>query len=486
MARSWPAIRARRARSSRMKLPRPYVHLLPLVMVFTLGYQLFGWLSAALASHVLLGAYVLSQWPQLTRVPRTLLTVAATAILTLPWLSEDPAASLLLALNRAAYFATFLTALSFLREAAETSPLVRRCGNVIINQPPGKRYATLSTGSFLIGILLNMAVLNLLGVMVRRANTLAAAGGSTLIQHVRNQRMFTAMIRGFSVITLGSPLTITLALILSIVPGVRWWQVLPYGWATMVLLLVLGWAWDRAAAPRHLAGQLPTAHPPPGAAWIVTRFLLLVLSIFSAAVMVELALGVDLPLAILLTAPAAAVSWMIVQRGRRGLPQALALTGGRLLKGAERQFAGMRAEVSVLCAAGLLGTLIASAVPTTAFADFLSLIGLQGPIIGVLLVVLMVSLSQIGLNPILVATIGLSSLAEPELFGLAPEMLALSVMAGWALAIGCSPVTTSILIASRMAGVSPQTAGWSWNGWYTLAATVVTVAWLLLLGWLFF
>ncbi len=469
-----------------MRLPPLDVHLLPLVMVSTLGYQLFGWLPAAFASHLLLGAYVLVQWPQLTRVPRILLTLAVTAILVLPWLSEDPAASLLLALNRAAYFATFLAALSFLREAAESSPLVRRCGNVIINQPPGKRYATLSGGSFLIGILLNMAVLNLLGVMVRRANTLAAAGGNLRIQDVRNRRMFTAMIRGFSVITLGSPLTITLALILSIVPDVRWWQVLPYGWATMVLILVLGWAWDRSTAPRQLAGQLPAAEPPVGAAWDITRFLLLVLSIFSAAVVVELVLGVDLPLAILLTAPAAAFSWMLIQRSRRGLVQALVLTGGKLVKGSERQFGGMRAEVSVLCAAGLLGTLIAAAVPTTAFADFLRLMGLQGPIIGVLLVVLMVSLAQIGLNPILVATIGLSSLAQPELFGLAPEMLALSVMAGWTLAIGCSPVTTSILIASRMAGVSPQTAGWIWNGWYTVVATVVMVAWLLLLGWVFF
>ncbi|MCC5858999.1 MAG: hypothetical protein JJT90_12640 [Ectothiorhodospiraceae bacterium] len=469
-----------------MKLPRPEVHLLPLVMVSTLGYQLFGWLPAALASHVLLAAYVLSQWPQLTRVPRTLLTLATMAILTLPWLSVDPAGSLLLALNRAAYFATFLAALSFLREAAETSPLVRRCGDVTINQPPGMRYATLSSGSFLIGILLNMAVLNLLGVMVRRANTLAAAGGNAAIQQIRNRRMFTAMIRGFSVIPLGSPLTITLALILSIVPGVRWWQVLPYGWATMLLILLLGWAWDRAVAPRHLAGQLPAARPPAGAAWDITRFLLLVLAIFSAAVVVELALGIDLPLAILLTAPAAAIAWMTVQRSRRGVGRAVVLTGARLLKGAERQFSGMRAEVSVLCAAGLLGTLIAAVVPTTAFADFLGLMGLQGPVIGVLLVVLMVALSQIGLNPILVATIGLSSLAQPELFGLAPEMLALSVMAGWTLAIGCSPVTTSILIASRMAGVSPQTAGWSWNGWYTLGATAVMVAWLLLLGWLFF
>jgi hypothetical protein len=95
----------------------------------------------------------------------------------------------------------------------------------------------------------------------------------------------------------------------------------------------------------------------------------------------------------------------------------------------------------------------------------------------------MAALPQLGLNPILVATIALSSMAEPQLFGLAPELLALATMCGWTLAIGCAPVTTSILIASRMAGVSPQTAGWAWNGWFTAAATVLLAAWIVVLGY---
>ncbi|MCH8506414.1 MAG: hypothetical protein LAT50_19165, partial [Ectothiorhodospiraceae bacterium] len=252
-------------------------------------------------------------------------------------------------------------------------------------------------------------------------------------------------------------------------------------------------------APRPGAGAGPPPPPPnpggaggpppptaPGGAGTIMRFLLLVGVIFAAAVAVELSLDIPLPLAILLTAPVAAFAWLTVQRRRRGLPQAIALTVGRLLKRSDVQFSGMRAEVSVLCAAGLIGTLVAQAVPTTAFADALGLIGVQGAVVGVVLMLLIVLLAQIGLNPILVVTVGLSSLSQPELFGLSPELLALSAMCGWTLAVGCSPVTTSILIASRMAGVSPQTAGWRWNGRYTVVATLLMVVWLFGLSWLLF
>lgn len=460
--------------------------LLPAVMVLTLAYQLAGWVPLALVGHGLLALYIVTEWPRLTRIPRLILSVAGGVLVTLPWFAPDPAASLFLAFNRAAWFATFLAALSFLREAAATSPLVRRCGEVIINQPPAKRYLTLASGSYLIGMLLNMAVLNLLGVMVRRANTLAAAGGHAVIRDVRTRRMFTAMIRGFATAPLGSPLTLTLALILSILPELRWWAVLPWGIVTMTMLIAFGWLWDRATAPRQLASMVgPLARPPHGARTIL-RFLALVLAVFAAAVAVELALDVPLPLAILLTAPPAAFLWMLVQRRRHGPRRAAALTAARLVRGAPDQFGGMRAEVVVLCGAGLMGTLIAGAVPATAFADLLALVGLHGTPVAVLVLVLMATLPQLGLNPILVATIALSSMAEPQLFGLAPELLALATMCGWTMAIGCAPVTTSILIASRMADVSPQTAGWSWNGWFTAAATVLLAGWILVLGYVVF
>ncbi|HRK32517.1 MAG TPA: hypothetical protein PLD59_15740 [Tepidisphaeraceae bacterium] len=451
-------------------------------MALTLGYQLSGIIALALASHVALIAYVALEWPRLTRLPRTLVTIATAMTFALPWFSGAPLQALLEAFNRAAWFGTFLAALSFLREAAATSPLVRQCGEVVITQPPAKRYATLSGGAFLIGVLLNMAVLNLLGTMVQRANTLTAAAGHRIVQEVRTRRMFSAMIRGFGTAPLGSPLSITLAMILSMVPSVDWRNVLPLGLLTMLLLIAFGWLWDQREAPRHLAGLVGRQAPLPRG-WVpITRFFALAVAVFVAAVALEALATIPLPIAILLTAPAAAFVWMISQRRRKGLVRAAALSAARLIRRAPDQFGSMRTEVCVLAAAGLMGTLIAAAIPSEAFAELLVMLGLHGLPVALLVLLLMVILPQFGLNPVLVATIILSSMSRPELFGLSPTLLALATMSGWTLAIGSSPVTTSILIAARMAQVSPRVAGWSWNGRFTVAATFLLLAWISLLG----
>lgn len=457
------------------------VTLLPLVMVLTLGYRLGGWPPLAVAGHVLLVAYIVTQWPRLTRLPRVIVGVASAMLAVLPWHGDAPLAVVFDGFNQAAWFATFLAALSFLRQAAAASPLVRRCGEVIISQPPAKRYATLSGGAYLIGVLLNMAVLNLLGTMIERANTLAAAGGHAVVRDVRARRMFSAVIRGFGTAPLGSPLSMTLAMILSLVPSVDWRVVLPLGVATTVLLLAFGWVWDQAGAPRHLSGLVAAPRTPPGGWWAILRFGALVLAVFLAAVTVEALAGVSLPLAILLTAPAAAFLWMVAQRRRKGVLRAVVLSAARLRKGADEQFGGMRTEVCVLAAAGLMGTLIARVLSTEAFAGVLAMAGLHGLPVALLVFVLMAALPQIGLNPVLVATIILSAMGNPEVFGLTPTLLALATMSGWALAIGSAPVTTSILIASRIAGVSPRVAGWGWNWRFTLGAAGMLGGWLVIL-----
>ncbi|WP_290648457.1 hypothetical protein, partial [Aquisalimonas sp.] len=142
------------------------------VLLGTIAYQLSGWAPLAVMAQLALLVYLIGQWSLLPRVAHVLLGVAALAVFGLPWFMASPGEALWLALERTIYFATFLACLSFLREAAESSPLVRRCGAVLINQPPAKRYATLSFGAYLIGVVLNMGVISLLGVMVRKANTL--------------------------------------------------------------------------------------------------------------------------------------------------------------------------------------------------------------------------------------------------------------------------------------------------------------------------
>ncbi len=53
-------------------------------------------------------------------------------------LAADPLALFLSGWRRGASYAAFFLALTTLRDAAETSPLVRRCGHHLVAQPPGR------------------------------------------------------------------------------------------------------------------------------------------------------------------------------------------------------------------------------------------------------------------------------------------------------------------------------------------------------------
>ena len=133
--------------------------------------------------------------------------------------SPRPGALFLAGWRRGASYAAFFVALTTLRDAAETSPLVRRCGQHLVAQPPGRRYAALTAGGHMFGITLSYGAIELLAAMVMRANTLEAAGGSQAIRAIRTRRMLLAIYRGFCVMNCWSPINIMTAVVSTAVPA---------------------------------------------------------------------------------------------------------------------------------------------------------------------------------------------------------------------------------------------------------------------------
>ncbi len=102
--------------------------------------------ALSVISAMCLLAFIVLEWPRLATVTRILIGVSLGAFAAI-WLWGTVSADLLeRAVSRAAFFTFFLCSLNFLRDAAQTSPLVQRCGKVIVNQPPGRRYAVLTIG----------------------------------------------------------------------------------------------------------------------------------------------------------------------------------------------------------------------------------------------------------------------------------------------------------------------------------------------------
>lgn len=298
------------------------------------------------------------------------------------------------------------------------------------------------------------------------------------MRRARQRRMVSALLRGFAVTPLASPLSVTLAVLLSTMQGLYWYQVLPLGMVGAALLLALGWWLDRRLAPRHLAAVAPLTD---GRLELVpvARFVALVLGIVGTAMVLHTLLEVRLFVAVLISAPPLALLWMAVQRRRVGPRRALQFALLRLGRRAIHMFPGLRAEVGILGSAAFTGAMLTALMPPELVSELLRAVGLSGVGVAVAALVVIVAVAQVGINPIVSVTLLAAALSDPGQLGLAPPVLALAFMGGWALAINSSVLTAAVLLLARMSGVSPTTVAYRWNGLYSVCGVLLLAALLL-------
>ncbi|WP_386077603.1 hypothetical protein ACFIOZ_11375 [Vreelandella sp. F11] len=456
-----------------MNPARLRVSLLLLVTLATLFHLVVGsltWQAVGIAAMLL---YLATLAGQLTRMAKGLLLVAGVLTLVALWRSPNPAQLLFEASGRFAFFATFVVALSMLRLPAYRSRLVRRCGQSMLLQPPSRRYPILSLGSALFGIILNIGVLNLFAAMIEKSNTLGAAQGRAWVREARQRRMMLALLRGFSLAPLISPMGIGVAVVLSSLPQVTWLELAPYILGAAALIFLAGWAVDFMTGPHPPASKAPLATPslrPLG------QFSVLLMGIVALVFSIAWLLELRLPIAALLGAPTGALIWLAWQRRRLGfggLPAAASAV--------HRQLPWLLSpsvnEIVVLGAAGYLGHLCVGLVDTQQLAPLLTVLNQWGAFNAVLAMLMVVGLAQVGVNPIVTVTLLVGLLPQLGIEGLTPALIGASLMVGWALALMSSPMTASMLILSRFTGVSATRIGYRWNGRFLVTSIPLLAAW---------
>ena len=443
----------------------------------TLLDQFAGLPVAGHAAGIALLAFLLREFPRQRRYAQVfflaMAVLGAAGLAVVAGHRHDPLALFLNAWQRGAAYAAFFLALTTLRDAAESSPLVRRCGQHLVAQPPGRRYAALTAGGHVFGIILSYGAIELLGAMVMRANTLAAAG-TEAVRSLRARRMLMAIYRGFAVMNCWSPLNIMTAVVSTAVPAAPVRLLLPLAFAASLGFMALGWLEDRITAP-------PDAGTPPATTenWAIhLRIIALVGLVMLLAEGISAILDVALVAAVTLCVPLVGLCWMLAQARHFILrPGTMNRAAAVLRRRAERylpRIPAFRGEAAVLASSGFIGVTIGGVLP----ADTLgALLGQMPPILIPLLVpVMLIATGQIGLNPIaMVALLG-AALPDPGRFGVPPAAFAFACMLGWGLGVGMTPMSASAITTARWAGVPPWTICTRWNGLYTLAA--------LMLGWL--
>ena len=458
-----------------MSPARLRVSCLLLVTLATLIHLVGGSVAWQAAGIVALLLYLMTLKGQLTRMAKGLLCAAGVLTLLALWRSPTPGQLLFEASGRFAFFATFIVALSMLRLPAYRSRLVRHCGQSMLLQPPSRRYPILSLGSALFGIILNIGVLNLFAAMIEKSNTLSAAQGRAWVREARQRRMMLALLRGFSLAPLISPMGIGVAVVLSSLPQVTWPQLAPYILGAAALIFMAGWAVDYFTGP----------HPPANKTYVtpslrpLAQFSVLLIGIVALVFSIAWLLELRLPIAALLGAPTGALLWLAWQRrrlGYGGLPAAITAVHRQL----PWLLSPSANEIVVLGAAGYLGHVCVGLVDTQQLAPLLAVLDPLGTLNAVLAMLMVVGLAQIGVNPIVTVTLLVGLLPTMGIEGLTPELIGASLMVGWALALMSSPMTASMLILSRFTGVPATRIGYRWNGRFLIAAIPLLALWF---GW---
>lgn len=436
-----------------------------------------GWAHGVAEVAVLL--LVALEFSAVTRGCQILLAACVVVAATAALVVSDVTGVLLHGLSGAAFVIGLFSTLSLLRDAAETSTLVRQCGELMVRQPPGRRYLVLSFGSHLISIILNFGVLTLLGTMIQRGNTLESAGGDARIAGIRTQRMMTATLRGFAMMTVWSPLTVAFTITQSSIPGLDWGVLVPLQMVLAVLLLGLGWGLDRRAFPAPLARPMPAAMGESPGMRPVAGLTALIAAVVTGSVVLAGLLSIRPVVGAMMVVPVSAWIWLTVQRwpidGFSAPGTALLRLGKRLTI----SMPAFRNEFVIVGSATFMGIVGAAMIPIETTAALLSRLPLPPAVIMVLLVWAMMAAARYGVPQIVsVALVGhaISSIGVP---GYHPLVLASGLMGAWGLSACTTPVGAATISIARMSGVTTQTVAREWNGLFVASGATLVGAWML-------
>ncbi len=401
--------------------------------------------------------------------------VAVGAVLSLLLVLSHPdwRAVLLRGCYSAGFIGAFFTALTTLRNVAETSPAIGRAGRFLAGQPPGRRYAALTLGGHLFALLLNYGAITLLGSL---ATTSAAAEPDPVIRHHRRRRMLLAIQRGFLSSLPWSPLAFAMAITTALIPGARWADAVWPGLASAALIAGTGWALDTIFKPRV---TVPPGSRARGAgSWRLISPLVLLLLLFGVVVGgLHVLTDVRMVGVVMVVVPVIASAWALIQHAGGGLGFSFAK---RLRDYMLIDLPGYRNEIVLLMMAGFIGTVGAPLLAPLVAQSGLDPARLPTWALLVALVWTIPVLGQLGMNPILAVSLLAPLIPEAATLGVTPAAIVSAIAAGWAMSGTTSPFTATTLLIGSFGQVSALHVGFRWNGVYLLAMGGLLSAWVLL------
>jgi len=424
----------------------------------TLADQLAHIPGAGAVAGVAIVLFLALEFPRQRRAIKVVGLALAAAGLAGVAAAPDPMAAMAAGVRRGAAYAAFFLALGALRDAAERSATVRRCGAHLVSQPAGRRYLAVTGGAHLFGMILSYGAIDLMGAMVTRATR--AAGPV--------RRLLMAAYRGFATMNCWSPLNIMTVVVSAAVPAADLRQVMPIAFVMAMLLLLAGWLVDRLEAADGADGApSATAERWP----IHLRIVAIVGLVMVLAEAVAVFFATSLATGVTAAVPVVGAAWTLAQLRRR---RHMAAMFARRLRSFHARLPAFRGEAALLAASGFMGVALGAALPAGGLAAYLP--GLPALLVPVLVPVVLTAASLMGLNPIAVVALVGAAVPDPAALGIAPAVLAFACMLGWGVSVGITPFSASALATARWTGADPWRVTAVWNAFYTAVALTLACA----------
>ena len=391
------------------------------------------------------------------------------SVVNLVW-NPDWQTTLISGFSTTAFIAVFFTALTTLKFAAETSPAIQSCGRFLSRQPPGRRYAALTVGGQLFGLLLNYGSISLLGSMTM---VNASLERNEEIRNHRIRRMLLAIQRGFISILPWSPLSFAVAIPTALIPDTSWVQCVLPGLVTGGILAGTGWLLDTLFKPR-LSTPLPTRQAVQGNWLSVIPLVLLLILLVSLLGSAYLLTGVRVLALVMIIVPLLSLAWIALQTwSDHPLQQASRRAADYLFN----QLGGFRSEMVLLMMAGYIGTVASPLLGALMAFLHIDLSVLPVWSVLVMLVWFIPLVGQIGMNPILAVALVAPVIPDAVTLGISPTSIVVALTAGWILSGVSSPFTATTMLIGNFAGISSSQVGRQWNGVFTLLCGVMLSGW---------
>jgi len=407
----------------------------------------------ALISPLLLAVYAVLEFPNAPRVNKIITAVLAGAGIALAFAGDAPFAAVVQGFQRSGMFFVLFVAVLWLRHPADRSPAIRASQEFAVAQPPARRDLMVALTSHGIGSVLNLAGLSLVSSLIASQNDDAL-----------RRRLTQTISQAFTAATCWTPFYTSMTMVLSVIPGLRWSDVAPVGFAVAALLIAINLVLARIERRQPAAVVAPAA--AKGAIWQAAGILGLM---FATVITMAEGVGMPLPIALGVVAPVFGMTWAAIQsRGAVTAARAAAEVARHVFKG----IPGVRGETLLFLGANLLGSGLSAAVSPDDIRNALAALNLSPSLAIAGVVATMFALSLVGVHGVILVVVA-ARVLPPDVLQLPPSVYAVLLLAMWGIGSSASPVSPTVLYVARPSRAAPWVVSWAWNGPYAVSAAIV-------------